>query len=414
MQIVVLGNGFDKASGLPTLYEEFFNWRIEQIKDDVAILFEKYEAMLMQPVKHTPIVGNQEYYKMLHELTVSYESKSYSYHTILQELREIIKEFPKKGINYMDMYFYIAKRNSEKFENWYDVEGKLKKIISNINSITNDGESSIQRITVAYGTNKGNLEVRKIYDLFLTLYFEGLSDSFSREKKYEILKLELLSFEKVFKKYISSIYETILKNNQYKNIYYGNFKTIAGEETTHLLNFNYTSITNTQQKANDRLKEVNVHGRYDGNIIFGVEQIACETDSEYIFSKTYRKIEDYSVPQMLPRNRPSHVEHQKIIFYGHSLSEADYSYFQSIFDLYDIYNQTTLVFKYSIYDEKERSKIAGRTFSAVTKLLQNYGGTMSNTNHGKNLVHKLLLEGRIILEEIELNDMKFTFEDTNA
>ena len=39
-----------------------------------------------------------------------------------------------------------------------------------------------------------------------------------------------------------------------------------------------------------------------------------------------------------------------IVFYGHSFAPADYSYFQSIFDYYNIYdNDITLVFYYSIY-----------------------------------------------------------------
>lgn len=32
-------------------------------------------------------------------------------------------------------------------------------------------------------------------------------------------------------------------------------------------------------------------------------------------------------------------------------------------------------------------------------LLSSYGNTLDNKNHGKNLVHKLLLEGRLIIKK---------------
>ena len=40
-------------------------------------------------------------------------------------------------------------------------------------------------------------------------------------------------------------------------------------------------------------------------------------------------------------------------------------------------------------------------YDAVTKLLSTYGTTMDNKDHGKNLLHKLMLEGRISIREIE-------------
>lgn len=45
---------------------------------------------------------------------------------------------------------------------------------------------------------------------------------------------------------------------------------------------------------------------------------------------------DTSTPiSILPKNDGQPIE---IKFYGHSLSEADYSYFQSIFDFYNLYD----------------------------------------------------------------------------
>jgi hypothetical protein len=36
----------------------------------------------------------------------------------------------------------------------------------------------------------------------------------------------------------------------------------------------------------------------------------------------------------------------------------------------------------------------------VYRLINEYGESLDNENKGKNLLHKLLLEGRIIIEEV--------------
>ena len=151
-------------------------------------------------------------------------------------------------------------------------------------------------------------------------------------------------------------------------------------------------------------KEINVHGRYDRNIIFGIDQDESTGSREYIFTKTYRKIEGDFDGIYLPKNKPCSEEVQTIIFYGHSLSKVDNSYFQSIFYFYDIYNQTTIVFKYSIYNKNAKDKM----YKAVTTLINDYGSTMGNKYQGKNLLHKLLLEGRIRLVEGELESIKMS------
>jgi len=82
-----------------------------------------------------------------------------------------------------------------------------------------------------------------------------------------------------------------------------------------------------------------------------------------------------------------------IKFYGHSLNEADYSYFQSIFDYYNLYgnDRVALVFYYSKGYEQTDS---------IYRLINSYGNTLTNKEQGKNLIHKLLLENRLKIVEI--------------
>ena len=102
-------------------------------------------------------------------------------------------------------------------------------------------------------------------------------------------------------------------------------------------------------------------------------------------------------------NIPIKSDVDEIIFYGHSLAKADYSYFQSIFDYYDIYQgDIKLTFQYSIYNKTKRKQIEKKQMSSISNLLSSYGTSMDNKNHGKNLIHKLILENRLKIDVIEL------------
>lgn len=88
-----------------------------------------------------------------------------------------------------------------------------------------------------------------------------------------------------------------------------------------------------------------------------------------------------------------------IKFYGHSLSSADYSYFQAIFDGVNLYeSHTRLVFYYRPWKDAAGNLIPKNVAKndmgrKVTNLLSVYGRTMDNQDHGNNLIHKLLIVG---------------------
>ncbi len=416
MQILILGNGFDIASGLPTSYQDFFTWRFSDIEDKLKLLFDKYENDILETPTKINLVGNVAKEKViLKSYVVKRGTENKSYDDIFDELKSVFDDLIMKKITYFDLYFYIAKKYNCQFNKWCDVENKVKDIIGNISTRKDVRkprdimEQLTDRTVIRYNSEEGIKD--EIYHLYKALYIECLSDK-KGSGTYQLLKQELTTFEKGFQKYISLIYNRVLSNPSYKNIYWNNYKSLLKENKgVYILNFNYTSIKDVAVQSDDIPKEINVHGKYSDNIILGIDQGVCETDNEYIFSKTYRKIENYSEQISLPRNRDMNKEQQTIVFYGHSLSEADYSYFQSIFDLYNLYHQTTIIVKYSIYDDVICEKIRGEVFRSVTTLLKNYGSTMDNKNHGNNLLHKLLLEGRLKFEEIKLTDMNFQLDD---
>lgn len=149
----------------------------------------------------------------------------------------------------------------------------------------------------------------------------------------------------------------------------------------HIINFNFT----LESFGN------NVHGNLkDGNIIFGIDDgVINDISGAHMFSKTYRKLHiDFGKETILPKRVDN------IIFYGHSFGEADYSYFQSIFDYYDLYDSSVkLNFLHSYY-HKDSDSYELEVTKRVYDLLKKYGETFGNMK-GKNLLHKILIEGRI-------------------
>jgi hypothetical protein len=179
-------------------------------------------------------------------------------------------------------------------------------------------------------------------------------------------------------------------------------------ETT-ILSFNYTTPFGKFVQQDSTLV-VNVHGSLDNEIIFGIDGKECMDDKTALpFTKTYRLMSTKTEPieglvyAATPGAQNSSTDVFK--FYGHSLGEADYSYFQALFDSVDLYGgHTSLVFFYrprgggcaGTSDEYAKVSMVNK----VIELLNVYGTTMDNKDHGKNIAHKLMLEGRLSIVRI--------------
>jgi len=218
---------------------------------------------------------------------------------------------------------------------------------------------------------------------------------------------ELIKFEYLFCEFLS---EQVDSNANYLS----NAKKLTSmllgddDEKASVISFNYTNpfIDNDNGEYIDEIGSVaNVHGTYkDNNIIFGVDAKGVGLSDARIFTKTHRKMLQPNSESILPNTV------DKIKFYGHSLGDADYSYFHSIFDYYNLYGGGKLVdyrnfethvmlqFYFTEFCESRKAKIKRDAADSVYKLITAYGNSFENEDKGKNLLHKLLLENRIKIE----------------
>lgn len=167
-----------------------------------------------------------------------------------------------------------------------------------------------------------------------------------------------------------------------------------------ILSFNYTRISEQLRMNGKKVNYVNIHGRLGKEIIFGIDGAGILSDLSLApFTKTYRLM-NFDLPDigsLIEDNSGNLNAGTALIkFYGHSLGEADYSYFQAIFDSLQLYERNTrLIFYFRPYGEFDEENARKEMMNKTIKMLSAYGETLDNKDHGKNLIHKLLLEGRL-------------------
>ncbi len=417
-QLLILGNGFDLHCGLKSSYKDFFRYTI------LDTIGEHYNVQQMK-------YGAKGFWeRLLFEYYMKFGEHDYCWCDIERIIRDVLC-----GILTDDSL------------NNFHLSGNI------LNAVKTNLDLYEQKL---YGDNK-SIE-RYIFiccvNALNRVKYEIKTDNDRLDYLGKLLLIELNNFEKRFCKYIKAcIYDEkndineqyivnavnllayitgfsapdfeniddmtdIEEEDDEEEISHNVFQPIVREKkviskrfnqlsNTNILSFNYTAIFDVLGVKCPCVYS-NVHGKLcnkqcsedcvSSSVIFGIDDTLIQSQDANsmlrLFSKTYRKMSDTSSPiSILPKNDNQLIE---IKFYGHSLSEADYSYFQSIFDFYNLYNNNnvSLLFYYSKgYEQNDE----------IYRLINSYGKTFDNKDQGKNLIHKLLLENRLKIVEVPSN-----------
>ena len=402
--LLILGNGFDLSCNLKSSYADFFK---DRWSSDVIDYLRDLESEFYLICKNEQ-TKSDEYFD-------AYEEAG-EYYALLANI--------PNNMNVWDLIIFFGRDSSP--ELWSDVEYRILAFLINDFS-TQISLPNFEEMKEKI--NRGNMinlivDEKKRSSAFLSklvLFAAGKLKLDDPTKSELVLVNELKKFEVAFKDYMNKklfheqhIYSEYLENADRlldKIVKYDPEEN----KKTNIISFNYTfpflqseQTINLEKtsKVQRRFEINNIHGKLvDSNIIFGIDQDKINARSfNYLFTKTYRRLVQNMTAirdNQLTLPNPQNIE--RIIFFGHSLNSADYSYFQSIFDYYDIYSSSvTLVFYYSIYDKERELQIQQEHIIAVSDLIKHYGETMDNEAHGENLLHKLMLENRISITEIKV------------
>lgn len=380
-QLLIIGNGFDLECGLNSSFRDFFSTERE-------------------PLIPARFLHEDDYYDTWKE------SASNSNLT----LWDFILKGRKKG-------------------NWCDIEAAILKQISDIDSIslnlTRIDDVKSEQFTI-YGRydHRALQSFHIFYDIheYLSLH-DNMTAISSKESLSLFLLNELHRLESAFaeflrkqtwgqtadeyasdKKRAEISYETSAKAKLHILLSFALQPDDRRSCTYSILSFNYTGPFNiSSNEIGQSVAYTNIHGLcHEGEeIIFGIDGKEHLVDEiARPFTKTYRLL-GLGGPKAQDVVRS---DTQCIKFYGHSLSDADYSYFQAIFDAVHLYSSdVSLVFFYRCFDEKDPLIHRSEMMNKVINLLTAYGVTLENKDHGKNLIHKLLLEGRLSVQEIKFD-----------
>lgn len=403
--LLIIGNGFDLARYLPT---SFNNYIENNKKKDFQIGKKDFENFL-EDVEN--VLKNYNSNKSL-------KSFNWINDNISSLLFANNKDKKFSSLSFWDIYMITKKHIKDSTNNWADIEGLLfdffngkhnfKKLI-NSDYTPNNFNDILKRIKFMEQLNiidniSNNLDgeydsTKQNFYLQLLIYkFMINQNKISNiDKYYEYLISELHKFEKNFSDYLLEILSISYTNeSSSKLISYILDKDI--DKKFNLLDFNYDNFDNSH------VNKINyIHGSLKPSdkkpIIIGFDSSGISPNEPYYkFTKASRIMEQSVIESesILDKNI------KNIYFYGHSLADADNSYFNAIFDYYDLYNKDiNLIFCYTPYKDtsKENEKLKSEKMNAINNLIFNYGKTL-NDSHGENILPKLLLENRLHLKEI--------------
>ena len=384
--LYIIGNGFDLYLKLKTSYDDFFETKLES--------------------------NNNEYSVMRKNIWQDIEKKAKGLFDGA-ELSKVINrtKLPDLQNNSIFLLYLLLEKDNE-IEYWYDVEKKIFPCAKELEKLSELNDKSFLKGFRCF-THEYVQDFKQNEEIIRKIILRKCIQQKKYREDYNYL-VELNKFEKEFGDYIKEINEKVFTedvNGFRDNKFIYKIHKVFQEdknETNIVINFNYT----TYLKEISYISEMtNVHGTFE-NPIFGIDNTEIGNDREfYYLTKTSRVLFNNTIKEDF--KLPNKIEISKICFFGHSLARADYSYFQSIFDYYDIYNsEVKLEFKYYNYikdkkeltdEEKEERKdeVKSNMHKSVIELMNDYGNTASNKSRGKNLLHKLILENRIKILEVE-------------
>lgn len=311
MNILIIGNGFDLAHGLPTRYSDFLN----SIKE------------------------RSDFYQFLSKDTL-FDIKIFN-----RVKRSIVLEYMKKQLQSND--------------GWIDFENELKEIIDSVCGLPD----ILHRRT--YKNNKvieSNfiIDINRAEELPPFLYRnllrnrslrQDLKDKWSQKEIHELentIRREIIDFISLFKEYIVWINECQMQGLTKKNIF-------EDMSIDHLLSFNYTPTFLKLYNMNDKELQDNicfVHGKIDlkedSEIVMGIGSDFYDENKhekyvdffkffqcyKYSTSTSYLKWIENASKEYYDENTGAVVKQScKVYVYGHSLDPTDKNILKPFLDL---------------------------------------------------------------------------------
>ena len=409
--LFVIGNGFDLQCNLKSTYEDFLYSKLKDYGEEIGKI---------------PFADN-----------VSIQSTLDYYIEDLAETLEVLKSNGKQNVFFEKLsawYIILLGKKMLMNNDWCYIENQIHEMLrqrsDDISPIEDIGSWILEDISGRENTHRDRdtyiyklvalnmqLKYREIFELVLELGGSCdidcqslLKDSDERFVTLivEKLLLELNELEKDFGKYlykaVNQLADYSERSERLFRIMLDNMR-VERPIKYNVLSFNYTRpwFQGSTKVINELAKYVNIHGHIEpngGKIVFGIDESEINPNSsQYIFTKVSRTLGLYNQQQSnmdIPINELLSEGIKRVIFYGHSLSIADYGYFKMIFDRYKD-EETQFEFYYNVYEGTTEEKEYRKQVNAISRLF----GIYSREKFGQsNIFQEMIQNKRILIRKI--------------
>ncbi|WP_349641433.1 AbiH family protein [Eupransor demetentiae] len=447
--LLVIGNGYDLAAGLGSSYSDFY--KSEEFKKFPSIWKEIIPAPRdksttedrwgekpenwrdVETAIENVLIGekNNGLVNLSYEDYIGYLDKLNQICNSLTDEEDVLVN-GKSGLFLSDISPKIMQALQENFNGETDKISQLeyKRLFEKLKSCSEQEKTFIliffscfRDSHQTFGHSFDDLQsdfVQYIMPSILNLKGKDTKTSEANKIRVDIAN----HFIKIFPFYIKALLDELrsLENsfesfliNQCENPFYMSYqlanwplKKLVNPDKLHgVLDFNYTQLGSIEGKVKVR----HIHGSLSNHdIIFGIDS------HEYVDDDNDHSKYQFDSSLLLPFTKNSRKFRIKptgnfkindqiktIIFFGHSLGDADFSYFRYLFDEVNLYDSDcTIIFNYSVYNDSKRLLIENDIFQAVEHLMRKYQSTLETRKERVNLIDKLEFEQRIRIEEVKL------------
>lgn len=359
--LLVVGNGFDLACGLKSSFKKYLE---SEYYKDIYDSIKKLETKLTEDLKYPSEYDGYSLYS------------NYKF------------DFSFDNITFWDVYFVLSK--IEEIYGWCDFERCIKKFICEFIESDEIVYEDIYNIKVKRNTYKDN-----------DFKFKFIINNYIKETHIKDIDLfkQLKEYEKRFGEYIK------LQQNNHKD--YNDRANLLVEKMLDKRNDDVVTYINTFNYSDLSFLCSDIwHINGDNyNPIFGIDlPEVSPINKKYKYTKTYRRLELSGKEVYYPKNK----KYNKVIVYGHSLNEQDYSYFFSLFNILNLnndrfYNNNTdkyIEFVYNKYNGKSSEEARQEIVSRVLKMFYAYNNEILGQRNFR-LIDILFSSGAIRFKEID-------------
>lgn len=314
-RLIIIGNGFDLAHGLPTRYSDFLKWYWSKLnfleRNNFGVYY--YGDKILELKLYNPIQNCD------------------SYHSLIDNLQNGIY---RPGENYLFMNDFFMELNDNSLINWVDIEmfykNKLEKAFHSQNRT-----AEIKKLNAEFA------DVRELFEKYLIEKVQLEEETFTQNPSISKVIKGWVEGESFTLKFIENLPKHLLKIESFKGRLGIDNKFTENDDCTYILNFNYTDTVAKYISNQSKTRFNYIHGYYRNTefpIIFGygdesdelfplLERANNNDYLQYTKSVSYLKKQNYT-------NLMNFIESDNFIVevMGHSLAISDRTLLKTIFE----------------------------------------------------------------------------------